>query len=170
MPATRQSKPSRSRRIGQSAFGALLLMRLVLLLAVVALLVAAGGWSSWGDVRNALEPDGRERGTLSLQECDREECTGSFTPDSDGGETQESATLEQPIGREAGDTLSVALRPGTTEAVRTGLGGALYGALPLAGALILAGIVIAGGLRWFRTAWITAGVGIVMMASTILLW
>jgi hypothetical protein len=164
-------KRSRARRAGESAFGALLLARIVFIGLIVLLLLAAGVRTSWETAQHAMVAEGRERGTLTLRECDREACVGSFEPEEgERGTPREEIVLPQSIGREAGETLSVALRPGTDEAVRTGLAGSLYAWLPLTGALLLAAIVIAGGLRMYRTAWATATVALAALVFTFALW
>jgi hypothetical protein len=164
------TKRSRVQRAGESAFGALLLVRLIVL-GLVALLVLAGGvWASWQTAPDAMVAEGRERGTMTLRECDDEACTGPFEPSSADGTARDLVVLAQPIGREEGEALAVALRPGTDEAVRTGLPGILYAWLPLDGALLLAAIVIAGGLRMYRTAWATAGLGVAALAVTFAVW
>jgi hypothetical protein len=171
VPAARRS---RARRAGESAYGALLLARLIFMGLLVLLLLTAGVRTSWETAQHAMVSDGRERGTLTLRACDRELCVGSFAPEtgeSGGtGTARDEVVLRQSIGREAGESLSVALRPGTNEAVRTGLAGTLYAWLPLTGALLLAAIVIAGGLRMYRTAWATAGAALAALALTFALW
>lgn len=168
--ATRTARRSRFRKAGESAYGALLLARLLLLGLLALLLVFAGVWASWDTAPHAMVSEGRERGTMTLRECDGERCTGPFAPSGENGSPRPAVTLEQGIGREEGERLSVALRPGTGEAVRTGTAGVLYAWLPLAGALLLASVVLAGGLRLYRTAWATAGTGLAMLVATFLLW
>ncbi|GAA1914677.1 hypothetical protein GCM10009716_25160 [Streptomyces sodiiphilus] len=168
------AKRGRFRRAGESAVGMLLLARLAAMALLALLLVAAGAWASWDTARHALRGDGLEQGTLTLRSCDADACTGTFRPSEDAGRgdapVRQNVTLEQSIGRGEGDTLHVALRPGTDEAVRTGVAGALQASLPLAGALLLAAVVVAGGLRMFRTAWSLAGLGLAMIGTTFLLW
>ncbi|MFF2376384.1 hypothetical protein ACFVUW_18585 [Streptomyces xiamenensis] len=154
----------RLRRAGERAFGALLLTRMILMTLLALLMVTGGAWSSWDTARDALRSPEGAAGPLTLRECDRERCTGTF------GSSGETVALYQRIGREPGETLEVALRPGTAEVVRTGAPGVLYACLPLAGSLLLAGIVIAGGLRMYRTAWATAGAGIALLAAAFALW
>lgn len=165
MSATRTIKRSRFRKAGESAFGALLLARLAFMGLLTVTLVLAGVWVSWDTTVHAMVADGRERGTMTLRECDDDSCTGPFTPFTVNGTPRDTVTLDQAIGREPGETLAVALRPGTDEAVRTGPAGVLYAWLPLAGALLLAAVVIAGGLRMARTAWATASLGLTLLAA-----
>jgi hypothetical protein len=152
------------RRAGESAVGALLLTRLVVTGLLAALLVAGGVAASWDTARHATSAGSWERGALTLTSCDRDSCTGTL----DG--TGRTLELEQAVAREPGETLDVAVRPGTGEAVRTGLPGTLYGCLPLAGSLLLAAVVLAGGLRLYRTAWATAGVAVAALTATFALW
>ncbi|MFR9726029.1 hypothetical protein ACL02R_22070 [Streptomyces sp. MS19] len=155
-----ETRRSSARRAGESAFGALLLTRNVLLLLVAALLVAGGVRESWDLVPHAMFPGDREQGDLLLTACDREVCSGLFAPD---GRT---VVLEQAIGREPGETLPVALKPEGDVAVRTGAAGALVAWLPLTGALLLAAVVIGGGLRRQRTAWSLAAVSLTALGVT----
>ncbi|MBB0231263.1 hypothetical protein FOE67_17545 [Streptomyces calidiresistens] len=143
-------------------------------LAVVALLILASGvWTSWDTMRHAMGGGGGERGTLTLRECGRDACAGSFEPFSGaaaGDEIPPSVVLAQSVGRSAGESLTVVLRPGTVEAVRTGGPGVMEAALPFAGALMLASLVIGGGLRMVRTGWATGISGIVLLGGIFLTW
>jgi hypothetical protein len=166
------AKRSRARKAGESAYGALLLARLILMGLLVLLVLAAGVRTSWDTARYAMEPNHEDRGTLTLQACDSEVCVGRYEPNTggDGFAPRDEVVLRESMGLEPGDSLSVALRADTDEAVRTGFAGALYAWLPLTGALLLASLVIAGGLRMYRTAWATAGVALVALALTFALW
>ncbi len=172
---TEPVRSSRARRAGDSAFGALLLARFAFLGLLALLLVVAGAWASWDTARHAMVADGQQRGTLTLRACDREACVGSFEPaEGEGGDqaaaAPEEVVLRETIGLEPGQTLSVALVPGSEEAVRTGAAGVLYAWLPLTGALLLASLVLAGGLRLYRTAWATAALALALLATTFALW
>ncbi|MGP4112222.1 hypothetical protein ACTWP5_15055 [Streptomyces sp. 4N509B] len=174
-PATTGPLPtvrrSRGRRARESAFGALLLSRLAFTGLLVVLLLVAGVRASWETAQHAMVAEGRERGTMTLLECDDERCVGPFAPEAgESGTPRAEVVLPETLGRDPGDELSVALRPGTNEAVRTGLSGILYAWLPLTGALLLAGIVTAGGLRMYRIGWATAGVGLAALTVTFALW
>ncbi|WP_234320456.1 hypothetical protein [Streptomyces sp. SBT349] len=164
MSATQTLRTGRARRTGQRTYGALLVARMGFLGLLVLLLVAAGAWSSFDTARHAVIGDGRERSTVTLAACDRDACTGPL--DSTG----ETVVLRQVIARDEGERLAVAVVPGTGEVVRTGLAGALYACLPLTGALLMAAVVIGGGLRMYRTAWATAGVGLAALVATFTLW
>lgn len=147
----------------------LLLARLVLLWLLVAALLVAGVRTTWDSAQHILG-DGRERGTLTLVECVKARCVGTFEPADDGGTPRDEVVLRESLGRDPGDQLAVALRPGTNEALRTGLGGLLDAALPLTGALLLAAVVVGGGLRMYRTGWATAAVGLAALTVTFALW
>ncbi|MEO3750381.1 hypothetical protein [Streptomyces sp. B6B3] len=189
MPATSVApaepvRSSRARRAGDSAFGALLLVRLTFLGLLALLVVGAGAWASWDTARHAMVADGQQRGTLTLRACDREVCVGSFEPagrDGEAGTAPEDAVLRETIGLEPGQELPVALVPAPAEpadpaaasareAVRTGAAGVLYAWLPLTGGLLLASLVLAGGLRLYRTAWATAGLALTLLTTTFVLW
>jgi hypothetical protein len=74
--------------------------------------------------------------------------------------------LTQRVGLREGEEVAVALWPGTTDAVRTGLPGFLYGWLPLTGSLLLAGLLIAGGMRLYRVGWAVAGLALALVGAT----
>ncbi|WP_052849607.1 hypothetical protein [Streptomyces avicenniae] len=155
-----ETRRGAARRTGDSAFGALLLARNLLLLLVAALLVAGGVRESWDLAPHAMFPGDREQGDMLLTACDRDACTGTFSP---GGRT---VVLEQTVGREAGETLPVVLKPDSTLAVRSDAAGILLAWLPLTGALLLAAIVVGGGLRWARTAWSLALLSLTALGVT----
>ncbi|MBL1068657.1 hypothetical protein JK356_18610 [Streptomyces sp. 7-21] len=149
----------------------LLLARFALTAVFTVVLVVSGVWAAWDDASRALAPGDDERGTITLHACDDEACTGTFAPrGAPPGEDRREVTMPQPLGREPGERLSVALRPGTAEVVRTGAAGALYAALPLTGALLLASVIVAGGLRLYRVAAVTAGVAVTALLATFVLW
>ncbi|MBE9498670.1 hypothetical protein IHE61_09185 [Streptomyces sp. GKU 257-1] len=141
------------RRLGESAFGMLLLVRAGGLLALVALiLVVAGVWTSWDTASTALAGD--ERGTVTVRSCEDDECSGTFRNEKKS--RPEQVTVSEFVSGGEGRTLEVAVQPGTDHVIRTGPAGVLYAWVPLGGALLLASLVIAGGLRMRRTA-VTAG-------------
>jgi hypothetical protein len=149
---------SRVRRAGESAYGLLLLARQVAVACLVLLIVAAGVRASWNAAGWAAARDGR--GTMTVAHCSDEECTGSFEPTAVDAAPRDRVVLKDTVGTEEGERVSVALRPGTSEVVRTGTGGIFRACLPFGGALVLAAVVIAGGLRMRRTAWVTGVVGL----------
>ncbi|TDC12502.1 hypothetical protein E1265_29795 [Streptomyces sp. 8K308] len=165
MAATsRPARRSFARRAGESAFGVLLLARYLLLGLLALLIVAGGAWRSWDTARDAMSPGDLPQGRLTLAACSADACTGVFEP---SGAT---VTLVQPIAREPGETVDVAVYEDTGEAIRTGLPGVLYSWLPLMGALLLASVVISGGLRMYRVAAATGGLALAALGVTFALW
>lgn len=148
-PRTRtSSKRSRTRRVGESAFGVLLLARSGLMVLIALVLVVAGVWTAWGTARPAM--GGGERGTVTVRTCGDDECEGSFLPE--GSTSPEKVTVARSVSGGTGEKLDVAVKPGTDHVVRTGPAGILYAWVPLGGSLLLAALVVAGGLRMRRTA------------------
>ncbi|RAJ62504.1 hypothetical protein K378_03855 [Streptomyces sp. Amel2xB2] len=160
-----RAKRSRTRRAGESMFGVLLLTRNVVLSLVSALLLVAGGWTSWQTAGPALTGD--VRGTVRIAECTDEECAGTFIPTTAGGGSQpRKVTITESASGRVGERLQVALKPGTKEVVRTGPSGALYGSVPLGGALVLASLVVGGGMRMRRTALVLGLLGVALMCAS----
>ncbi|MFI9584009.1 hypothetical protein ACIHCQ_19680 [Streptomyces sp. NPDC052236] len=135
------------KRVNMLVFG-----RRVAVAGVAALLVVAGGWSSWGTAQHVLLSKGREHGTLRVASCGEETCTGPYEAKSPGT-ARSGMIIERSVAVKKGAELSVVVKPGTDEMVRAGAAGALHAWVPLGGALVLAGLVIGGGLRLSRTAW-----------------
>ena len=161
---TRTVRRSFARRAGESAFGVLLLVRYLLLGLLTLLIVVGGVLGSWDTARDAMSPGDLPQGRLTLAACSDDACTGVFEP---SGAT---VALVQPIAREPGETLDVAVYEDTGEAIRTGLPGVLYSWLPLMGALLLASVVIAGGLRMYRVAAATGATALAALGLTFALW
>ncbi|MFF3289027.1 hypothetical protein [Streptomyces sp. NPDC003023] len=137
-------------------------------MALVALvLLAAGFWSSWSTAQHILLSKGREHGTLAVTRCGDDTCTGTYTPEAPAPD-RAGVTMEESVAVKKGRTLAVVLKPGSTEAVRTGPAGGLYAWLPLGGALLLAAPVIGGGLRLTRIAWGSALAGGALMTASFL--
>lgn len=134
---------------------------------VALLLVVAGFWTSWGDAQHVLLSKGREHGTLRIESCDEEVCTGAYAP-TDTAAPRDGVTIERSVAVREGETLAVVLRPGTGEAVRTGPAGGLFAWLPLGGALLLAALVIGGGMRLTRAAWVAASAGGALLVAAFL--
>ncbi|MEU4271094.1 hypothetical protein [Streptomyces sp. NPDC026092] len=132
---------------------------------IALLLLVAGAWSSWGTAQHVLLSKGREHGTLTVTGCNEETCSGRYAP-SGPPSTHTTLTIDHSVAAAKGQTLPVVVKPGTSEAVRTGWGGGLHAWLPLGGALLLASPLIGGGLRLTRTAWSMAGVGAVLLVGT----
>ncbi len=156
-------KRSRARRLGESAYGLLLLAKLVATAAVVLLVLAAGVWVSWSHGRDVLQP-GREQGSMRVEACGDDTCSGAFTPRG-GGPVQGRVTVDKSATRQVGETIQVSVVPGSEAAVRTGTAGVAHAILPFAGALVLAAPVIAAGLRMRRTAWGSGACGVVLLAA-----
>ncbi|MFG3260306.1 hypothetical protein [Streptomyces sp. NPDC048172] len=142
-------KRSRTRRMGESAYGMLLLARTGLMGLIALLLVLTGVWTSWGTAKPAMT--GKETGTVTVRTCGDDECTGVFTRKGAPGKP-EKVTVARSVSGETGESLDVAVKPGTDHVVRTGPAGILYAWVPLGGALLLASLVVAGGLRLKKTA------------------
>ncbi|NSC22164.1 hypothetical protein FM076_13575 [Streptomyces albus subsp. chlorinus] len=167
--AGRKTKRSLVRRLGESAFGVLLLARAGLMALIALVLVVAGAWTSWDTASVAMTGD--ERGTVTVASCDDDTCTGTFLGE---GETEAGAgagagpqkvTVSEFVSGGRGETLEVAVEPGTEHVVRTGPAGILYAWVPLGGSLLLASLVIAGGLRMRRTAAVTGLCGALLMGG-----
>lgn len=158
-------KRSRTRRAGESVYGVMLLGRNVTIALVALLLVVAGVWTSWDNAQHAMFPKDGNKGTMTVQKCGESRCTGSFVASS-GGSAPEEVSVSESASRSEGESLSVSVKPGTDEVVRTGLGGVLHSWIPLGGALALAAFVLAGGLGLRRTGWGLglSGVGIMVGA------
>lgn len=163
---TSTAKGSRIRRAGESAFGLLLLAKNLLMVLVALLLLAAGVWESWGTAQHNMLKAGREQGTMVVESCGEERCTGPFTPADGTGSARPEVRIDEAVTRGTGEQLGVAVRPGTDEVVRTGPAGILHAWVPLAGAMLLAALVIGGGLRMRRTAWTCALLGATLMGAT----
>jgi len=154
-------KRSRLRRLGEIAFGMLLLARAGLMALIALVLVVAGVWTSWDTATTAMS--GSERGTVTVAKCGDDECTGTFR----GAKTSkpERVTVSEFVSGGKGQTVDVAVQPGTDHVIRTGPAGILYAWVPLGGALLLASLVIAGGLRMKKTALLTGVCGALIMAG-----
>ena len=146
---TRTVKRSRARRVGESMFGALLLLRNILLGLVV---VAAAGRRrldvlGHGRARDAHQGTRARHGDGS-RSAPVTSAPGTFSPAGDGASRREERHHRRVRLRRGRRTAPVALRPGTNEAVRTGPSGALHacGAVR-AVRCVLAALVVAGGLR-----------------------
>ncbi|WP_069816152.1 hypothetical protein [Streptomyces sp. TP-A0874] len=158
-------KRSRTRRAAESGFGLLLLGKNLLMAGVALLLLAGGVWASWDTAQHVMLTEGRERGTMAVQRCTSDRCTGPFEPDEATGSDRLRVSIDKAVARPEGESLPVAVKPGTDEVVRTGFAGVLYAWIPLAGSLLLAALVVAGGLRMPRTAWTVGLSGGVLLAA-----
>ncbi|MEW2620656.1 hypothetical protein [Streptomyces sp. NPDC048106] len=147
MPATA------SRSAVQASVSALRFGRVALMGALAALIVFAGLWGSWGNAQHVLLTKGREQGTVRVTACADHVCGGPFTPTSAGARARARVELTETVAVRKGRTYEVVLKPGGSEALRSGPAGILYAWVPLGGALLLASVVVAGGMRLRRVAW-----------------
>lgn len=153
--------------MAEGAWGLVLLARVVGVTAVVALLLVSGAWDSWRTAQYVMLTKGREHGTMTLVSCDDSTCTGPFAPE--GTATARArVTVSLPIEHSTGAKIPVAVKPGTDKVVRAGWGGILFAWVPFGGALVLAAVVLAGGLRWRRTAWAAGACGAALLAGAFL--
>ncbi|MEW2076981.1 hypothetical protein ACFZAG_16330 [Streptomyces sp. NPDC012403] len=135
---------------------------------VVALILIAGVWASWGTAQHAMLTKGRERGTVEVTRCGATTCTGPYAPLSPGSQPRAEVVLEDSVAVAEGRTYTVVLKPGGTDAVRSGPAGILYAWVPLGGALLLASVVVAGGLLRTRAAWVMALSGVALLTAAFL--
>ncbi|MDX3239923.1 hypothetical protein PV392_30385 [Streptomyces sp. ME03-5709C] len=160
-------KRSLARRTAESAWGLMLVGRIVLLSAVVLVMLAAGVWTSWKTAQHVMLTKGREQGTMTVSACGPDTCTGPFVP-TGLGSARGKVTIDKAVTRRTGERIPVAVKPGTDEVVRSGLAGVLHAWIPLGGALLLAALVLAGGLRRPRTAWTAAAAGAALLGAAFL--
>jgi hypothetical protein len=156
------ARRSRARRAGDRAYGLLLLLERLAAVALVLLIIAAAARASWDGAGAAA---GGGRGTMTVRDCSRDGCVGSFAPSASaaGVAPRGHVVLKDTVDPKKGERVPVALRPGTVDVVRTGTAGLFQACLPLGGALVLAAVVIAGGLRLRRTAWVTGAAGLAVL-------
>jgi hypothetical protein len=150
----------------RSAASALRIGRLAAMGTVAALILIAGVWASWGTAQHVMLTKGRERGTMTVQACADDRCTGRYTPASEGSRARDRVTIQSTVVAKKGQTYAVVVKPGSDDVVRTGPGGVLYAWVPLGGALLLASVVVAGGLRLSRLAWVLGGAGLTLLTVT----
>ncbi|GAA3111746.1 hypothetical protein GCM10010449_37590 [Streptomyces rectiviolaceus] len=145
---------------------ALLLVRRSAMGGLAALLLVAGVWASWGTAQHVMLTDERERGTMRVTGCSSDDCVGTYVPSSSGSKPRGRVVIDRSIAEKKGVRVPVAVKPGTSEVVRTGGPGFLHAWLPLGGALLLASVVVAGGLRLHRTAWGLALAGAALLTAS----
>lgn len=160
MPATVASRASREGATAVLRFG-----RVAAMGTVAALIVIAGVWASWGTAQHVMLTKGRERGTMTVTRCAGDVCTGPYTPASEGSRARDRVEIERTVAVKRGRTYAVAVKPGSSDVVRTGPSGLLYAWVPFAGALLLASVVVAGGLRLSRLAWVMGGFGLALITA-----
>ncbi|MEU5022865.1 hypothetical protein [Streptomyces milbemycinicus] len=159
-------KRSRSRRAGENAYGLLLLTKVVVMALLALFVIVAGVWYSWATAKPAMFNKSLERGTITVASCDDDWCTGAFTPADGSGRARAKIRIDKAVTDGQGDRVVVALKPGSDEAVRTGVTGILHAWVPFAGSLLLAALMVAGGLRLRRTAWAMGLIGAALLAAS----
>lgn len=162
---TRSVRRSRTRRVGESAYGALLVARVAVMGLLALLLLVAGVWTSWHTAQYAMLVKARERGLMTVSACAGERCTGPYEPTGGDGRRRPKVTIAQAAAPDKGERVEVVVEPGTTHAVRAGTAGILHAWVPFAGALLLAALVVAGGMRLRRTAWVMGLLGAVLLGA-----
>lgn len=160
MPAAAASRGSREGAHTVLRFG-----RLVAMGAVAALILIAGVWASWGTAQHVMLAKGREQGAMTVTRCAGDVCTGPYTPTSEGSKARDRVEIEQTVAVKRGQTYVVAVKPGSSDVVRTGPSGLLYAWVPFGGALLLASVVVAGGLRLRLLAWVLGGSGLALITA-----
>jgi len=134
---------------------------------LAALLLAAGVWASWGTAQYVVLTKGRERGTMTVQRCGEERCTGSYTPLTPGSQARSRVVIDRSITEERGEKIPVVVKPGgDDEVVRSSFAGLFHALVPLGGALVLAAILIAGALRKTRVGWVMGATGAVLLTAS----
>ncbi|MGP8301318.1 hypothetical protein ACTPOK_26010 [Streptomyces inhibens] len=162
---TSSVRRSRSRRVGESAYGVLLVARTGLMGLLALLLLVAGVWTSWNTAQYAMLVKARERGMMTVSACAAERCTGPYVPTEGEGRRRAKVTIAQAAAPDKGARVEVTIKPGTAHAVRTGPAGILHAWVPFAGSLLLAALVVAGGMRLRRTAWVMGLLGAVLLGA-----
>ncbi|MFD8450431.1 hypothetical protein [Streptomyces coelicoflavus] len=163
MPAS--AAAARARQASSASSVLLRFGRVAAMGTVAALILIAGVWASWGTAQHVLLTKGREQGTVEVTRCGDGVCSGPYVPVSAGSQARERVVIEDSVAVAKGRTYSVVLKPGSSDAVRSGPAGMLYAWVPLGGALLLASVVVAGGLRRTRVAWGMAGVGVALLTA-----
>ncbi|MGW8553829.1 hypothetical protein [Streptomyces tubercidicus] len=161
---TRPVRRSRTRRVGESAFGVLLVARTGLMGLLALLLLVAGVWTSWQTAQYAMLVKARGRGVMTVSACAGERCTGPYVPSAGEGRRLAKVSVAE-AAADKGARVEVTVKPGTAQAVRTGVAGVLHAWVPFAGSLLLAALVVAGGMRLRRTAWAMGLLGAVLLGA-----
>lgn len=134
-------------------------------LAAVVLLVS-GFWMGVRSSQDVMGSD-RTRGTMLVTGCKGvSACTGTFTPAVAGAPgAPKDVTISKIAASKKGERLLVAIRPGTSEAVRTGTGGFVLAWVAFGGALLLSALILASGLAMRRVAVFTALAGAAILVA-----
>ncbi|MFF7053587.1 hypothetical protein ACFY94_35050 [Streptomyces griseorubiginosus] len=166
MPATASSaRPAARPAARQTSAAALRFGRLAAMGTVTVVILIAGVWASWGSAQYVMLTKGRERGTVEVERCAEDVCSGPYTPSSHGSVARDRVDIEHTAAVRKGQRYAVVVKPGTRDVVRSGPAGVLYSWVPMGGALLLASVVVAGGLRRTRFAWVLAGSGIALLTA-----
>ncbi|MCX3060660.1 hypothetical protein [Streptomyces beihaiensis] len=138
--------------------------RQVVMAAVAVLVLAAGGWASWGTARRLVFPDGLERGSVTVTRCAGTRCSGSFVSAS-AGAPGASVSLARSAGEKRGVRVPVVREPGSKVVVRSDGAGFLAAWIPLGGALLLVAPLVGGGMRRGRWGWCAALAGVTVLSA-----
>ncbi|MFF8813394.1 hypothetical protein [Streptomyces pactum] len=156
----------RMRRVGESAFGVLLLVKQVVVALIASVVLVAGVWASWGTAQHVMLGKGRERGTLRVQSCGDEWCTGVFVPSGRPAEARGGMRVDAGVADGEGDRVPVVVKPDSRQTVRTGWAGVLRAWVPFGGSLMLAAVLVAGGMGFRRTGWVLGGLGAALLGGS----
>lgn len=157
-------KRSRARRLAESAYGLLLLVKAVVAGAVVVAVLGAGFWVSWGAVKDA-HATGLERGTMTVRSCSVSWCSGPFVARGGGASAPAKVRVDRLVTTGTGQRFAVAVTPDSAVVVRTGVAGMLFALRSVAGAVLLAALALGFGLGVRKTAWGTAAFGVLLLAA-----
>lgn len=160
MPATAASRTPREGAAAVLRFG-----RFAAMGTVAALILISGVWASWDTAQHVMLTKGRERGGMTVTRCAEDVCTGPYTPTSEGSRARDRVVIDRTVAVKRGETYAVAVKPGSSAVVRTGLSGLLYAWVPFGGALLLASVVVAGGLGLHRLGWVLGGAGVALITA-----
>ena len=152
---------SRTRRVGESAYGRCCVAR--------TWLMGRSRCCSWwrgcgrpGARRSTrCSPRARERGTMTVSACARRAVHGPVRAAGGRGPAAgEGVDRRRSAAPDKGERLAVAVKPGTDEVgADRGRPGFCTRGCRSAGSLLLAALVVAGGLRLRRTAWVMGLLG-----------
>ena len=105
---------------------------------------------------------------MTVSACGTSTCSGPFTA-TGGGRQLPRVSVDRLVTTGTGQRFTVAVEPGTTRVVRTGIAGQLFALRAVAGALLLAAVALGLGLGLRRTAWGTAAVGALLVVAPFVL-
>jgi hypothetical protein len=105
MPAT--ALTSRQASVAALRFGQLASMG-----AVTVLILIAGVWASWGSAQYVMLTKGRERGTIEVERCAQDACSGPYTPLSHGSQARGRVVIEKTVAVRKGRTYTMVVAGG----------------------------------------------------------